>query len=381
MKRGVNVVAILVYTILILFVFALLWMYFSRINVVIRVQGQVEPYSQIQVVDHLEGGMLKKINVEEGDKVKEGEVLAVLERHTFSSKHEKARTQKAVLTAEVARLKAEAKGLDEVPFPEGFEQAYPNIAEQSRQLFERNKDALNAKLDSLKETKQLSEHELKIIQPLVEKQIISKVEELRLKRKLSQVKGKIKSRKHDFRAEAHRQLTNKKAELAKAKHTLDLSKNKLEALKIRAPTNGIIKRVHANTKGAAIQPGEKVVEIVPMDKHPIIRAKVRTKDLGYIEKGLPAQVTFSAQSTTQYATVPAKIVYISPDSEEGDDGNLYYEIKLETERDKFRSKSGTMIPIQSGMSVTIAVQVGERSLLGSLLTPLFETMESALENP
>jgi adhesin transport system membrane fusion protein len=286
-----------------------------------------------------------------------------------------------MLTAEVARLKAEANGLDEIPFPQSFEKTYPNIAQQSRQLFERNKEALKAKLNSLKETKRLSEHELKIIQPLVEKQIISKVEELRLKRKLSQVKGKIDSRKHDFRAEAHRQLTNKKAELAKAKHTMDLSKNKLETLKIRAPTNGIIKRVHTNTKGAAIQPGEKIVAMVPMDKHPIIRAKVRTKDLGYIEKGLPAQVTFSAQSTTQYATAPAKIVYISPDSEKGDDGNLYYEIKLETERDKFKSKSGKTIPIQPGMSVTVAVQVGERTLLGSMLTPLFQTMESALQNP
>lgn len=379
MKKAISMTAILIYIITAIVLFALIWSYLATVNVTIRVKGKVAPASGIQVVEHLHGGILSQIKVDEGEHVKRGQVVAILNRKGFAIEHQKAVSEKAALQAEVARLKAEAYGLEHIPFPEGFEKEYPKITEQTRALYQSNQQALQTELQSLRKIEEINQQEIKTIKPLVDRGVLSNMELLRLRRELLKVQGKIRSRIHEFRADAQRELTQSLAELKKAEHTHELAESKKEQLLLKSPVDGVVHKVKMKTPGSVVQAGETVMEIVPTDTQYIIEAQVKTQDLGYIEEGLSARITFSAQSMTQYGTIPAKLIHISPDATRDKVGNLYYDIKLKPSKTKFRSKAGKVIPMKPGMTVTVAIKVGERSVLGSILTPLFETLEPALK--
>ncbi|MBD3633788.1 MAG: HlyD family type I secretion periplasmic adaptor subunit, partial [Methylophaga sp.] len=298
------------------FVCAFWWASQTELDEVTRGEGKVIPSSKIQIVQNLEGGILSEVLVSEGEIVEKGEVLVRIDDTRFSSSFMESKLKYWELLARASRLESEARG-EALTLPDKLLEERPELAAAERRLYETrqrevqsNIDVLEqqarqrqqelaetqAKLNKLRTSYELSNEELKMSEPLVSVGVISEVEILRLKRtvndlrgemettrlaiprirsSLAEVRQKIEDVKVRFQSEAASQLSEVQAELGRSQTTITSAEDRVSRTQVRAPVKGKINRLMINTVGGVIQPGEDIVEIVPVDDSLLIEAHIR----------------------------------------------------------------------------------------------------------
>ena len=219
----------------------LVWMTFSNIDEITHGEGQVVPTSEIQVVQSLEGGVLKELLVTEGQAVKKGEVLMRISDVAFASEEQGTQAQQESLLIKRVRLEAEANGKDFVIPPELIAKA-PDIARNEESLYKSRqreldsaKAILNDKISSasaqiseigakvarLSESRKLVQQELEITRKMVEQRAVPKLDEIRLNRELNDISGQIN--------EAAEERQGLQADLGAAQKERDDQENKFRS--------------------------------------------------------------------------------------------------------------------------------------------------------
>ncbi|MEM1244383.1 MAG: HlyD family type I secretion periplasmic adaptor subunit [Pseudomonadota bacterium] len=367
----------LLYLIIALLVFACAWAYFAKIETFTIAQGKVVPASRIQVIQHLEGGIVKAINVKEGEVVKKGQFLMELDDTRFAAAYNSDSVKKAVLVAEVARLNAELEGLQQIKFPENFTKQHPNIASNAARIFKINKNALEEQLQVLKKSYQLSEKELKVIGPLADQGIMSKLDKLKLEKNLAAIQSQILEKQEQYRSTTRDALNKAKAELNVLNESITANKDRLLRTDIYSPVDGIVNKINVSTIGEVVDPGEQIMEIVPLDDKLSIKASIKASDIGFIKPGDKALIKVSAFDYARYGGLDAKLVSISADSFADKQGKNFYEVTLVTDKN-YIGTNKDKLRIIPGMTVTVNIITGEKSILNYLLSPLQSVQQSAL---
>ncbi len=411
---------LLLFIIALFFVVFLSWANVATLDEVTRGDGTVIPSSQIQVVQNLEGGIIAGISVREGEVVKKGQILVRIDQTQAAAGYRESRAKYLSLLAAVARLKAEVDGT-EVEFPGEVLDDAPDVAADELALFASRRSGLKTdiailrrqedqrrqelvelrgRLVRLKESYQLVSEELKIIEPLVADGVVSKVELLRLRREANNIKGdreatrlaiprassalreatgRIEERKISLRTESLRELNQKSAELAVVAETITAGKDRALRADVRSPVHGTVKQILVSTVGGVIRPGQELVEIVPLEDTLLIEARIRPADIAFLRPGQDATVKITAYDFSIYGGLKAKVENISADTieDEQQKGETFYRIRLRTDR-AYLGTEQDPLPIIPGMTASVDILTGEKTVLDYLLKPVLKVRERAL---
>ncbi|WP_122415070.1 HlyD family type I secretion periplasmic adaptor subunit [Pseudomonas viridiflava] len=397
---------------------ALLWAGFAILEEVTTGEGKAIPSSKVQVIQNLEGGIVSDIFVREGQAVDKGDTLLRLDDTRFMSSRSESEVDRLTLTAQVERLAAEAEGRS-LTLPAEVTSSAPQVAADEQALYESRQrrlaseqrtinDQLRQKTQELAEfrSKQeqfrsslaLVQQELGMSAPLVSSGAVSPVEILRLKRNAVELRGsmnantlaipraeaaisEIKSRGQEselaFRADAARELNEKRNDLARISASRIAIDDRMSRTTVVSPVRGIVKTLKVNTIGGVVQPGSDLLEIVPLEDNLLIEAKVRPQDVAFLHPGQKAMVKFSAYDYTLYGGLPARLEMIGADTITDDKDNSFYLIQVRTDSNHLGSDSRPLLIIP-GMIATVDIITGEKSVLDYLLKPVLKARAEAL---
>lgn len=407
---------ILLFVIAAFFATFIWWAHGANLDEVTRGQGRIIPSSQVQVVQNLEGGILAEINVLEGAVAEKGQVLLRIDNVAAASSLRELRTKYLSLLSGVTRLEAEARGYDEIVFPDEIMSEAPVTAANERNLFDARRVQLDQQIQILRDqvvqkrqeireltakigqnqrALELAEQELDILRPLVERGISPKLEYLRVQQKvqelatltesvklaipltrssLKEAQRRIEERHAAFRAEAQRELNDHQAELNAVTENLTTGADRVTRTEVRSPVRGTVNKLFINTIGGVIRPGENLVEIVPLEDTLLVEAKIRPSDRAELYPGQEATVKVSAYDFTIHGGVKAILTDISADTIPDEDGESYYRIRLRTATNNL----GEDKPIIPGMTATAEILTGQKTVLDYLMKPIIKARDSAL---
>lgn len=407
----------LLWGIVIFCVSLLLWAAFAYVDEFTRGEGKVIPSSHLQVVQNLEGGIIAELYVQEGQVVKKGQPLLRIDDTLFSSSLREADVTEEQLQGKVARLKAEA---EELPLTrENLSGLSPDIVAQEVELYqsrqrelesnlqvlrkqvnqrEQELQELRAKRDQLQRSLQLLTSELEMTRPLAAEGAISEVELLRLERQVNDLLGELTGAKigipraqssleeareklsnaaFTFRSEAQQQYSEARSELSRLKQTSGALQDRVQRTLVTSPVTGTVKQVLVKTIGGVVQPGMDMVEIVPNDDRLQVEAKVRPADIAFLHPGQAAMVKFTAYDFSVHGGLEGNVVQISPDTIMDEEGNSFYLVRVET-TSAFLGQAQEPLPIIPGMTVSVDILTGKKTVLDYLLKPILKTKQLAL---
>ncbi|OOF69575.1 HlyD family type I secretion periplasmic adaptor subunit [Rodentibacter caecimuris] len=379
--HGIFSVIILFFIFLVVFV---IWAYFSPLEEVTRGQGSVIPSSREQIVQSLDPGIIQEMKVKEGEVVEKGQILLILDDTRSSAILRESEAKVQNLRAIVARLQAEASGT-ELILPENI----PNeVKEREMSAYNARRKAMEDTVTGMAKTKALLDQEIAITQPMVKKGVVSQVELLRMQRQSSDLAQQIADRRNRYSAEASNELVQSESELAQARENMAMRADPVERSQIKAPLRGVVKNIRINTVGGVVQAGQDILEIVPLDDTLLVQAYISPKDVAFIRPGQPALVKISAYDYSIYGGLDGKVTLISPDTLQDErrrsELNLnadqaYYRILVETQGNAITDKNGQKLNITPGMTATVDIKTGEKTIFQYLIKPITRMKQAMQE--
>lgn len=348
-------------------ILGILWANYTLVDEVTRGEGKVIPSSQIQIIQNLEGGIIEKIFVKEGEIVQKGQQLVKLDATRFQTAYDEDRLKSLALKIKKERLTAEANNTDFNP-SEDLIEAMPDVVRYETALFNSRKAQLNQLLTNLG----LLKKELAVSQPLVAKGAISDVEIIHLNRDINLLQGQI----DDFKSKALQELNDTNALYNTSAQSALSNLDRLKRTSIASPVKGIVKQIKITTVGGISQPGADIMEIVPMEDTLLIEAKVPPKDIGFIRLGQEAMIKVAAYDFSIYGGLKGAVESISADTLTDDKGVSFFLIRVRTQKNYLGNKSHALYIIP-GMTCTMEILTGKKSILHYLLKPLMKARENA----
>jgi len=384
-----------------------LWAAFATVDEVTRGSGKVIPTRQIQIVQAVDGGVVSKILVREGQSVEKGESLFLIDKTRFVSSLRENRVQYLALLTKAARLRALAEN---TPFqlPDEIVKEDPGLVEEERNMYNARRSELEAQLSiarqQLEQRNQelvevrsrktqaaqsydLTARELTMTKPLAASGAVSDVELLRLERDVGRYRGerdqasaqtvrlqsaiieatrKVQEQEISFRNEMRNELGETVAKLNSLSEGSTALSDRVEHANIKSPVKGTINRLLITTVGGVLQPGKEIVEIVPSDDALLLEARISPKDIAFLRPGLPAMVRFTAYDFAIYGGLDAVIDHIAADTITDPEGNAFYLVRVRT----LKSSLGKSMPILPGMVAEVDIMTGKKSILSYLLKPV-----------
>ncbi|WP_367605544.1 HlyD family type I secretion periplasmic adaptor subunit [Legionella sp. W05-934-2] len=353
------------------FVIALVWSNYAILDEVTKGEGKVIPSSQVQLIQHLEGGIVDELYVREGEVVEKGQKLMQIDNTIFRSSFSELNQKIAALKLKVMRLEAE---VNDTPFdiPKELEQNHPSLSKAEKKLYESRK----SEITQLKQAMDLAEQELTLSLPLVKRGAVSQVEILRLQRTVNELKSKL----YKFQSDALEQLNTVKAELLSQSENLLDEEDRLTRTTIRSPVKGVINKIYVTTIGGVIKPGSDIMEVVPLDDTLLIEAKIKPQDIGFIRPGQDVTVKITAFDYSIYGGLKGIVEQISANTiTEKKDGRdeTFYLIRVRTDRNYLGTENKPLYIIP-GMLATVDILTGEKSVLDYILKPILKAKHNAL---
>jgi len=392
----------------------------------------VEHYRK--TVQHLEGGIIRTLDVHDGDSVQQDQVLATLDDTQSRSQLEVLRGQLYLRIAQEARLAAQRDGLSSVHYPQELlaHRADPRVQESIQlqdqtftvrkaandgesAVYRRQIEQLRAKVEGLHAQKHgkdrlvdsyrgdVADFKSLLKEGYTEKQ---KVEEL--DRALAQSEGqrgelvsdiaaselqiaeielKILQLQKDLQREVAKELSDVQTQLFELREKTQSVESTVNRTVIKAPVAGMVLGLAVHTIGAVIPPGGRLLDIVPKDQKLIIEAQVSPIDIDRVKVGQLAEVRFSAFKTRDVPTIMGSLLSLSADrivmdstdsknSKEFSGGNAaYYLVRVAVSPEGLDALSTANLELVPGMPAEVLINTGERTLLQYLSQPLTDTFK------
>ncbi|WLS80199.1 HlyD family efflux transporter periplasmic adaptor subunit [Erwinia pyri] len=355
------------------------WAHFAILDEVTVGTGKVTPSSRAQVIESLDGGIVDQLNVHEGNIVEKGQVLARLDPTRFQSNFGEAASKARTLRASAERLRAELTGAPLAFSAETLKE--PELVARETQLYQSRRRNLSETVSNLEQSKKLVQDELRMTAPLVAKGAAGEVEVIRLRRQVSDLQGKIDEAKNDYAVRAREEQVKNNADLDAQLQVVTGKEDQLTRATIYSPVRGIVKDIQVTTVGGVLQPGGKLMEIVPLEDQLLIETRLNPRDIAYIRPGLPATVKVTAYDSSIYGDLPGEVETVSPDTlqDEVKRDQYYYRVYVRTQKAELTNKAGRTFPIVPGMVANVEIKTGQKSVMDYLIKPLNKVKESMRE--
>lgn len=402
-----------------IFVFLLLvWSANVEISRIVRVEGKIIPAGKSQKIQHLEGGILSDIYVQEGDFVHKGDKLLAIDNTQAGASLSETNVKLIAQKAHVSRLKAEAEGLEIPVFDTEVKGSEVEKAEldlfHARQKKLKDEVAVQesmlnqrlAELEELKQSKVRLQTELntaierhQVIKNMSANGAASKLELIDAKSReqnlrteignigsslpkieamIAEARARIEERRTTFKTEAQSEYVAILSEIDRLTQVATAANDRLKRTEIIAMSDGIINSVYINTLGGVIKPGEILIELTPVTNKILIEAKASPSDRGFIHPGLPAQVRLSSYEVSEYGILSGKITKVGADTLQDARGQSFYQVNIIVETISPFLKGKEIVP---GMIISADIVTGKRTILGYLLSPLSKFTYNIFKDP
>ncbi len=394
------------------------WANYAVLDEVTRGEGRVIPSSKTQIIQNLEGGILAEILVREGDIVEKGDILVRIENTAAQATFRDAQSRFYALQDTVERLEAELEDrgmalseeiLREAPAAAGDQTALFNA--RSRQLRaqtavleaqakQRTQEIaeVRSRRKQLERSLELAREERAITQPLVRNGVVARIDLIRIERQVADLEGDIaiirlsiprlqtaaqEARQRieevmlSAKAAASDELNRARAELGSVTETLLAGEDRVTRTAVRSQVRGTVKEIKQNTVGGVIRPGEDIIEIVPLDDTLLIEAQIRPADIAFLRPGQKAIIKVAAYDFSIYGGLEAKVEHISADTIKDEQGENFNRVYLRTAQNSL-VHHGNELPIIPGMTATIEILTGNKTVLDYILKPILKARDRAL---
>lgn len=393
------------------------WASFAPITELARANGRIVPSGNTTIVQHLEGGIVSNINVEEGARVKAGDVLVTLVPTGATRSVRQLQYRQAALRAEAGRLVAIVEGSPFVELNLGPEfaqivdvqnKAYLAMMKEFRARSAEFESAIRKsvrivsvklkELYFLEERRKIQADELSMSERLMKNKHTSKTRYLDRKRRfyeaeidVSQLKGEIVAAREqrnltERQRETYlrRRVTNARerlaeitAELAGVSEDIAYQNNRIARLSILAPTDGIIQRMSVRNAGAVVHAGQTIAEIVPVNRRLFAEVRISPRDIGHIRIGHSVRIRVTTFDPSRFGVLAGSVTRISATSVVEENGEVYFKAQIALEQQAL-SAAGISYKLSPGMLVVGEIVTGEQSLARYLLKPIVRSFDAAL---
>ena len=368
-----------------LFAFTLsLWMFLFNIDIISNAEGQVIPAGEVKTIQHLEGGIIDQILIQESDIVKKDDPLVILAATASEVDVDEAQVQIDAKIIESIRLEAEINDFGVPIFSDELVNNRPDLVNKSLELFISRKEKLEGAIKEV--TAAVVQHQTAIdillkqtqmSEQLLQEGIITEFSHLNLLKELNAAKGALEvameekdnlTKKFIEEARNDRQIAQR--EISELNETMKALKDNLDRTVITAPVDGVIKNLFFVTIGGVIRPGEAILDIVPTKDNLIVEARLQESDIGFVKSGQSAVVKLSSADAVNFGQINGNVIRISPDTEQDEDDNriVFYKILISLEKNYFESKE-KIYYLVPGVKVTASINIGERTLANYILSP------------
>ncbi|MDQ7045017.1 MAG: HlyD family type I secretion periplasmic adaptor subunit [Sulfurimonas sp.] len=396
----------------------LTWSYFAEIDEIAKGQGEIVPSGSNQIVQNLEGGIIKEILVREGEIVEQGQLLVKIDNQKSTSSFSTNAIKADALEAKIIRLRAESSGRKFTP-DKGMRERIPYIVANEESLYNTNKKqllfqtkALEERLsqkrqelaearstkDSMKASLVFINKEVAMTKPMVIKGVRSRIDFLKLQREENEVKEKYDSARLSIprlksaikevqntikevaltaRSEAKLKLNETLSEFKGYKASSSALKDQVTRTLVTAPMKGIIQKMFIHTIGGVTRPGADILEIVPTDSALLVSVSIKPSDIAFIYFGQKAIVKFTAYDFAIYGGLEGKVVLISPDTTKDEEGNTTYKVRIKTNKN-YLTRNAKRLKIIPGMTVSADIITGRKTILDYILKPILKTKQYTL---
>lgn len=367
---------IVFYLIMLFFLTFVVWACFAKLDQVTVGQGEILPSENVQKIESLDEGIVKRIYVTEGESVKKNQALIQMDDTRYASDYHDDLERYYTLLANVSRLEAEAANNASPIFPSILlSKKFESLIQGETKLFHANQTQFRNEMEMLERGYNLAKTEYDMAKPLVKEGVMSKLDLIRAAQRENEFKGKISERRDNTKKQILAELNQKKSELATLSETLKALKNRAEATEIRSPSDGIVHNLKVNNVGAVIKSGHELMEIIPSESHLIIRAQIKPEDIAFITKNQEAKIKVEAYDFATYGGLLANVFQISAYTiKNNDEKNIYYTVKLKADKN-YLLKAGKKLPIKPGMTVTAYIITGKRTVMSYLMDPILRAKE------
>lgn len=357
----------------------IIWAWFFKLEEVSTGTGKVIPSSKEQIIQSLEGGILTKLNVKEGDIVAKDQVLAQLDPTRLQSVVGESQSLLTSAQATSARLTAEVNGTA-LAFPEAVRKE-PALVQAETALYQSRRANLEESLSGLSQALALVNQELVMTEPLVAKGAASEVEVLRLKRQANELKNRMTDIRTQYYVKAREELSKANTDIQTQQQIVLGRSDTLNRTIFKAPVRGVVKEITVTTLGGVIPQNGKLMTIVPLDEQLLIEARISPRDIAFIHPGQEALVKVTAYDYSIYGGLAGKVTIISPDTlrDEVKQDQFYYRVYIRTNTDKLYNKAGTSFSITPGMVATVDIRTGQKTVMDYLLKPFNKAQEALRE--
>ena len=389
------------------------WAALTPIIQVVHASGEVMPEGQVNVVQHLEGGLVEKVLVQDGDQVRKGQLLLQLRPNLLESEYKAMQQQLGNLESQQKQLRASLAGED-------------SIGQTTSEVQKAQQDLLTTRLNNAKD--QISAVEAQVAQKTAEisrfdqqerkfqleralsteqvemyrqltgsgagsrlslvnarQQLASlntKLAELQGDRQISlrlrsEAEAKLRSLKSGLRLEENSQIAASVSEEAVINENIKKVRNQLERTSIVSPVNGRISDLRYKAPGGVIAPGAVVTSVVPVNTTLIAEARIPSRDIGFVRTGQKVDIKLQPFDSTIYGSVPGSVLSISPSTvQDPDDRRYYYKARIQLKR-QYMEINNNQLPVQVGMPLVADIQGPQRSVLRYIFQPFTRTMNNA----
>lgn len=341
--------------------------------------GKVVPSSREQLIQSMEGGIIKELNVSEGTLVERGQVLAQLDAVKSESNVGESEAKYRAALASVNRLQAE---VSEKPLTfDASLDKYPELRRAETELFNARRKGLAETLTGIESSLKLVRSELTITENLAKIGASSRVEVLRLNRQRSELELKATEARSEYMVHAREDLAKANSEAQMLSSVIRGRSDSLSRLTLRSPVRGIVKDIEVTTIGGVVPPNGQLMQIVPLDEQLLIETRISPRDIAFIHPEQQAKVKITAYDYSIYGSLDGKVVTISPDTiqDEVKPEIFYYRVFIRTDSDVLRNKAGKTFAIVPGMIATVDIRTGEKTVLDYLIKPLNRAREALRE--
>jgi adhesin transport system membrane fusion protein len=356
------------------------WAAVYRVDQSTRGMGAVISSSRVQVIQAVDGGVLQSLKVKEGDIVKQGQVLALLDTARSGASVKELDARLATMKAQYARLQAEVLASSKITFPPEVRD-FPDVVKVQQALFEQKRRGLHEELRTLEVAVRLAGEDARLVAQLAKNGDVSRSEVIRSERALNDAEAQLINRRNKYFQDGRTELAKVEDDINQNEEVRTQRYQQLAASVIKTPVDGIVKNVRITTQGGVLRAGDELMQIVPMDDKLIVETKVRPSDIAYIRTGLPATVRFDAFDYTIFGAVEGNVIYVSADTikEDSKTGEqIYYRVHVETAGNPVKTRTDKKLDILPGMTAQVDIRTGDRTVLGYLLKPLRKTMAESL---
>jgi membrane fusion protein, adhesin transport system len=393
------------------------WSAFAHLDEVSVAMGEVVPQGQMKVIQHFEGGIVERLEVEDGARVHTGQVLVQLDLAGAGTNRNELVVQRDGLVLRKARLEAQIAGKD-VTFPTQEAARRPELVRAEIRSYESWQREIGSTLSVLEkqiaqrdlEIKQLeaqrrsvnndlafSRERLRMSKSLLAEGLTPRMEHLQVEGEVEKLAGEAevlkqsipramsslseaKARYDEEKEKAARvsieSLAGVELQIARVDALLNEASDQFLRTVIRSPIDGIVKNMRYHTIGGVVRPGEPIMEIVPLSDRLVVEAHLNPVDRGYVQEGQRAVVKISTYDFVRYGSLDGVVDRIGASTNLDPDGAPYYQVVVRTEKTYLGNEQG-LLPITPGMQATVDIHTGTRSVLNYFIKPVLKLRNEA----